>query len=58
MTGLYEQFYELLKELIFGESVTQYVWAEFICQAGSAIACVLLIAIPFCIVWRVIRRLM
>lgn len=57
MSGLYEQFYELLKNIIFGESAGQYVWAEFICQAISAIGCVVLISIPFIIVWRIIRTL-
>lgn len=58
MTGLYEQFYTLVRELIFGASVEEFVWAEFISQAIAACGCVLLIAIPFIVVWRIIRTLM
>lgn len=57
MEGMYIQFYELLKNIIFGTSIGEYVWAEFICQAIAAIGCLILIAIPFLIVWRIIRTL-
>ena len=58
MTGLYKQLYDLLVNVLFGADVETFVWADFICQAISAIGCVLLISIPFIIIWRVIRTLM
>lgn len=58
MEGLYKQFYDLLVSVLFGADVNAYAWADFICQMLSAVACVVLIAIPFIIVWRVIRTLM
>lgn len=58
MNGMYEQLYELVKGVLFGTSAESYVWAEFISQAISACGCVLLIAIPFIIVWRIIRTLL
>lgn len=58
MTGIFQGFYELLVNMIFGgaENLSQWFYGDFFCQGIATIACVLLIAFPFVIVWRIIKR--
>lgn len=56
MNGIYNMCYKLLVDNIFGGSLEGIAFGEFFCQGISIVACAFLIAVPFIIVWRVIRR--
>ena len=55
MTNIYQQFYDLLNTYFFGGSVVVNTYQDLVCIILSTIACLLLVALPFVIVWRVIR---
>ncbi len=55
MTNIYQQFYDLLNNYIFGSTVVPNTYEDLICIIISTVACLLLVALPFVIVWRVIR---
>ncbi len=54
---MYEQIYTLLTTAIFNNNLTTYVYADFFCQGIATIFCGLVVALPFIILWRIIRRL-
>lgn len=56
VNSIYGQIYNLLETAIFGGEASSAVYGVLICEGVSAIACCLLLALPFIIVWRVIRR--
>ena len=53
--SIYSSLYQLLVETIFGGSLEGVTFGEFFCQGISTIACACLIALPFIVVWRIIR---
>lgn len=56
MSGIYGGVYDLIESAIFGGSAEAAVYGVFFCEAIATVFCALLLAMPFLIVWRVIRR--
>lgn len=56
LVGAYQSIYNLISNAIFAGDPTIATYGVFMCECISTIACVLLIALPFIIVWQVIRR--
>lgn len=52
--SIYQTIYDLIETYIF-TSVEVGTYQELICIALSSCACIFLIALPFLIVWRIIR---
>ena len=55
MVNIYQQFYSLLNNYIFGGTVVVNTYEDLVCVIVSTIACLLFVALPFVIVWRIIR---
>lgn len=55
-SSIYQSIYSLLENAIFGGTASSAAYGVLICEGVSAIACCVLIALPFIIVWRIIRR--
>lgn len=53
---MYQDFVTLLTNLIFGGSVEGTMYGSLIVEGMAAICTVLLVALPFILVWRIIRR--
>lgn len=56
VTSIYSNIYSLLENVIFGGTASSATYGVLICEGVSAVVCCLLIALPFIIVWRIIRR--
>ena len=56
MTSIYQSIYTLLENSIFGGTASTATYGVFFCEGISIIACALLVALPFVLVWRIIRR--
>lgn len=52
---MFENLYNLISTHIFGGNPSAFAYGEFICEAIPAVACCILIALPFVVVWRFIR---
>ena len=55
MTNIYQSFYTLLQDYIFGGTVVVGSYEDLVCIMVSTIAALVLVALPFVIVWRIIR---
>ena len=55
MTNIYQAFYTLLQDYIFGGTVVVGSYEDLVCIIVSTIAALVLVAFPFIIVWRIIR---
>lgn len=55
MTNIYQQFYTLLNDYIFGSTVVAGTYEDLVCITVSTISCLILVALPFIVVWRIIR---
>ena len=55
MTNIYQQFYNLLNDYIFGSTVVAGTYEDLVCIIVSTIGCLVLVALPFIVVWRIIR---
>ena len=53
---MYNDIKDLIVQLVFNGSTAGTMYGDFMAEAIAAIATCLLIAIPFIIVWRIIRR--
>lgn len=42
--------------MVFGGTLENTMYGELICEGFAAFATVLLLSLPFLIVWRIIRR--
>lgn len=51
---MYQSIYDILELYIF-ETVTVGSYQELVCIMLSAIGCIFLVALPFLIVWRIIK---
>lgn len=56
MNSMYQDLVTLLTDMVFGGSVEGTVYGTLIVEGFAAFACVLMISLPFLIVWRIIRR--
>lgn len=55
MTNIYQAFYTLLQDYIFGGAVVVGSYEDLVCIMVSTIAALVLVVFPFIIVWRIIR---
>lgn len=55
MTNIFQQFYNLLNDYIFGSTVVVGTYEDLVCIIVSTIGCLFLVALPFVVVWRIIR---
>lgn len=51
---IYDTIYQLIEQYIYG-SVVAGSYQELVCIMVSTAACLFIIALPFIIVWRVIK---
>ncbi len=56
LNGAYQSIYELISNAIFNGAPDTATYGIFMCESISAIACTFLLALPFLIVYRIIRR--
>ena len=56
LTNGYQMIYDLISTAVFGDDPTIATYGEFMCEFVSVIACTFLIALPFIVVYRIIRR--
>ena len=54
--GIYQTCYDLIAQYVYG-SVTVGSYQELVCILVSTCACLFVVALPFVLVWRVIRML-
>lgn len=54
--SMYQAFYDLLVDKIFSGSIEGIAYGDFFCSGLSIIACGLLVALPFIILWRLFRK--
>lgn len=56
LTNGYQTIYDLISNAIFGGNPAVATYGVFFCEGIATIACALLLALPFLIVWRILRR--
>ncbi len=56
LNGAYQSVYELISNSIFGGDPSAATYGVFFCEGIATIACAVLLALPFLVVWRIIRR--
>lgn len=56
LTNAYQMIYDLISNAIYGGDPTISAYGEYMVELVSVIACTLLIALPFIVIWRIIRR--
>lgn len=55
-TGVYSTIYDLVASALFAGDPTTATYGVLICEGFSSIASVLMLCVPFIIIWRIIRR--
>lgn len=58
MTNIYQALYDLLNQYVFGNSVVVGTYPDLLCTLISGTACVFLVALPFLVVWKIIKLIM
>lgn len=56
LTNAYQSLYNLISTAVFGGDPSIATYGEFMCEFVTVIACSFLIALPFIVLWRIIRR--
>lgn len=56
LTGAYQTIYDLISTAIFAGNPLTATYGVFMCEAIATMACTFLIALPFVVVWRIIRK--
>ena len=56
LQSVYQSLYELLSNSIFGGDPSAATYGVFFCEGISIVACAFLVAVPFLIVWRILRK--
>ncbi len=56
LTNSYQTIYNLISNAIFSGNPATATYGVFFCEAFATIACAVLLALPFLIIWRIIRR--
>lgn len=54
--SVYSSIYNILVNTIFGGSLEGVTYGAFFCEGIATICCAILVALPFIIVWRIVRR--
>lgn len=52
---MYQNLYELLNTYIFNGSVVATEYTDLVCTLIASIGSIFLVALPFCVVWRIIK---
>lgn len=55
--GIYQPIYDLVNTYIFGGSVAVGTYQELICIAVAVCGCLFVMALPFLIVYKIIKLL-
>lgn len=55
--SIYQTLYDLVNTYIFGSSVTVGSYQELVCIAVSVVGCLFVFALPFLLVWKIIKIL-
>lgn len=55
--NIYQTLYELVNTYIFGGTVAPETYQELVAIAVSTLGCLFVFALPFVLVWRVIKLL-
>lgn len=53
---MYQELVVLIKDMVFGGSLEGTTYGMLICEGFAAFATVILLSLPFLIVWRILRR--
>lgn len=53
--NVYQSCYDLINEFIYGNTVVSGSYQELVCIAVATVACIAVFALPFVIVWRIVR---
>lgn len=53
---MYNEIKDLIVQMVFNGSTAETTYGDFMAEAIAAIATTIIIALPFIIVWRIIRR--
>lgn len=56
LNSAYQSIYDLLSNAIFNGVPSAATYGEFFCEGIAIIACAVLVALPFVVIWRIIRR--
>ncbi len=56
LQSVYQSLYELLSDAIFSGNPSAATYGVFFCEGIATVACAVLVALPFIVVWRIIRR--
>lgn len=56
LTNGYQQIYDLVSNAIYGGNPAVATYGVLFCEGFATIACAFLLALPFLIIWRIIRR--
>lgn len=54
---IYETFYSLLQQYIFG-TIESGSYQELVAILASTIGCLFVVALPFIVVWKIIRMIL
>ena len=52
---IYDTLYGLLSEYIFGGGIELGTYPDLICMLVATIGCLLVVALPFIVIWRAIK---
>lgn len=52
--SIYQNFYDLLNTYIFGNSIVVGSYEELVCILFSTICCLLLVSLPFIVIFKII----
>ena len=55
---MYQDLVQLITDLVFGGTLEGTMYGQLIVEGIAAFATVLLIMLPFVVVWRIIRKLL
>lgn len=55
---MYLELYNIISQFLFNGDPSTAVYGEFICEAVPSVLCVLLLMLPFVVVWRVMTKLL
>lgn len=53
--GIYQNLYALLEQYVYGGTLTTD--AELVCTLTATAGCLFLVALPFTLVWRLIKMI-
>lgn len=55
MTNIYQALYDLIDTYIYGGSVVADTYQDLVCIILATCGCLFMVALPFVIIWRIVR---